>query len=121
MLGLNLKREIDQIAKDKGIDANEIIAALEEAMVQAAQRRHGADREFEARYNDELGEIVVRPRRVSREPCASLVNTDRSLENLHDRRVHARTALYTQLFQTLRHLVRQASNGELFYHAIMVA
>lgn len=55
----NLKREIDQIAKDKGIDTNEIIAALEEAMVQAAHKRHGADREFEARYNDELGEIEI--------------------------------------------------------------
>ncbi|MCH7869856.1 MAG: transcription termination/antitermination protein NusA [Myxococcales bacterium] len=59
MLGVNLKREIDQIAKDKGIDSNEIIAALEEAMVQAAHKRHGADREFEARYNDELGEIEI--------------------------------------------------------------
>ncbi|MFT5441756.1 MAG: N utilization substance protein A [Myxococcota bacterium] len=59
MLGQNLKREIDQIAKDKGIDSNEIISALEEAMVQAAQKRHGADREFEARYNDDLGEIEI--------------------------------------------------------------
>ena len=39
MLGLNLKREIDQIAKDKGIDAGEIIGALEEAMKQAARKR----------------------------------------------------------------------------------
>jgi N utilization substance protein A len=59
MLGVNLKREIDQIAKDKGIDSNEIIAALEEAMVQAAHKRHGADKEFEARYNDDLGEIEI--------------------------------------------------------------
>ncbi len=59
MLGQNLKREIDQIAKDKGIDANEIIAALEEAMVQAAHKRHGADREFEARFNDDLGEVEI--------------------------------------------------------------
>ena len=44
MLGLNLKREIDQIAKDKGIDATEIIGALEEAMQQAARKRHGQDR-----------------------------------------------------------------------------
>ena len=55
---LGLKREIDQIAKDKGIDRAEIIGALEEAMKQAARRRHG-EREIEARYNDELGEIVV--------------------------------------------------------------
>jgi N utilization substance protein A len=59
MLGQNLKREIDQIAKDKGIDSDEIISALEEAMVQAAHRRHGAEKEFEARYNDELGEIEI--------------------------------------------------------------
>ena len=32
MIGTNLKREIDQIAKDKGIDSNEITGALEEAM-----------------------------------------------------------------------------------------
>jgi len=59
MLGLNLKREIDQIAKDKGIDAAEIISALEEAMKQAARKRHGQEREIEARYNDELGEIEL--------------------------------------------------------------
>jgi N utilization substance protein A len=59
MLGLNLKREIDQIAKDKGIDAGEIISALEEAMKQAARKRHGQEREIEARYNDELGEIEL--------------------------------------------------------------
>ncbi len=59
MLGLNLKREIDQIAKDKGIDAGEIISALEEAMKQAARRRHGQEKEIEARYNTELGEIEL--------------------------------------------------------------
>ena len=36
--GLGLKREIAQVAKDKGIDADEIIGALEEAMKQAARR-----------------------------------------------------------------------------------
>ncbi len=59
MLGLNLKREIDQIARDKGIDTGEIIAALEEAMKQAARKRHGLEKEIEARYNEELGEIEL--------------------------------------------------------------
>jgi N utilization substance protein A len=59
MLGLNLKREIDQIAKDKGIDAVEIIGALEEAMKQAARKRHGQEKDIEARYNDDLGEIEL--------------------------------------------------------------
>src|SRR3972149_5594491 len=59
MLGLNLKREIDQIAKDKGIVVGEIIAALEEAMKQAARKRHGLEKEIEARFNEELGEIEL--------------------------------------------------------------
>ncbi|MBK7947947.1 MAG: transcription termination/antitermination protein NusA [Deltaproteobacteria bacterium] len=58
MLG-NLKREIDQIAKDKGIDSKEITGALEEAMRQAARRRFGQEKEIEARYNDEIGEVEL--------------------------------------------------------------
>jgi N utilization substance protein A len=54
-----LKREIDQIAKDKGIDRSEIIKALEEAMKQAARRDRGLESEIEARYNEELGEIEL--------------------------------------------------------------
>ena len=56
---LGLKREIDQVAKDKGIDRHEIISALEEAMKQAARREEGNDREIDARYNEELGEIEL--------------------------------------------------------------
>ena len=58
MLG-NLKREIDQVAKDKGIDSGEIISALEEAMKQAARRERGLETEIEARFNEELGEIEL--------------------------------------------------------------
>jgi N utilization substance protein A len=54
-----LKREIDQIAKDKGIDRTEIIRAVEEAMKQAARRDQGAEKEIEARYNEDLGEIEL--------------------------------------------------------------
>jgi N utilization substance protein A len=56
---LGLKREIDQVAKDKGIDPREIISALEEAMKQAARRERGQDTEIEARFNEELGEVEL--------------------------------------------------------------
>lgn len=59
MIGMNLKREIDQIAKDKGIDSTEITEALEEAMLQAARKRFGLEKEIEARYNDEIGEVEL--------------------------------------------------------------
>src|SRR4029453_12891208 len=58
MLG-SLKREIDQGAKDKGLDSKEIIAALEEAMRQAAKRERGLETEIDARFNEELGEIEL--------------------------------------------------------------
>ena len=54
-----LKREIDQIAKDKGIDRTEIIRALEEAMKQAARRDRGLETEIEARFNEDIGEIEL--------------------------------------------------------------
>jgi len=57
-LGL-LRREIEQVAKDKGIDKQEIIGALEEAMKQAARREHGQEVEVEARFNEEIGEIEL--------------------------------------------------------------
>ncbi len=56
---LGLKREIDQIAKDKGMSREVIVEALEEAMRQAARRKFGQEREIEARFNDELGEIEL--------------------------------------------------------------
>ncbi|MFQ5415739.1 MAG: transcription termination factor NusA [Myxococcota bacterium] len=56
---IGLKREIDQVAKDKGIDPKEIIGALEEAMKQAARREQGLDKEIEAQFNEELGEIEL--------------------------------------------------------------
>ena len=54
-----LKREIDQIAKDKGIDRKVIVTAVEEAMLQAARRRFGNEKEIEARFNDETGEVEL--------------------------------------------------------------
>jgi N utilization substance protein A len=57
--GLGLKREIDQIARDKGINSDEIIGALEEAMKQAARREHGQEVEIDAKYNEDLGEVEL--------------------------------------------------------------
>ena len=54
-----MKREIDQIAKDKGIESEEIVSALEEAMMQAARKRFGQEKEIEARFNEETSEIEL--------------------------------------------------------------
>jgi N utilization substance protein A len=59
MMFAGLKREIDQVAKDKGIDRMVIIGALEEALKQAARRKYGQERAIEAQYNEELEEIEL--------------------------------------------------------------
>jgi len=59
MMFEGLKREIDQVAKDKGIDRMVIIGALEEALKQAARRKYGLERAIEAQFNDETEEIEL--------------------------------------------------------------
>ncbi|RLA98923.1 MAG: transcription termination/antitermination protein NusA, partial [Deltaproteobacteria bacterium] len=50
---------IEQIGRDKGIDKELIIEALEDAVLKASRKRYGAHRDLEAHYNEELGEIEV--------------------------------------------------------------
>ncbi len=54
-----LDKVIEAVGKDKGIDKNLIITALEEAMLMVAKRKYGALNDFEAKYNPDLGEIEV--------------------------------------------------------------
>ncbi len=54
-----LKRLIEQMGKDRGIDKNVIIEALETAMLTAARKKLGVQVDIEAHYNDEAGEIEV--------------------------------------------------------------
>jgi N utilization substance protein A len=54
-----LKRLIEQMGKDRGIDKSVIVEALETAMLTAARKKLGANVELEARYNEDAGEIEV--------------------------------------------------------------
>jgi transcription termination/antitermination protein NusA len=54
-----LKRLIEQMGKDRGIDKGVIIEALESAMLTAARKKLGPQVDIEARYNEEAGEIEV--------------------------------------------------------------
>ncbi|MFH1080708.1 MAG: transcription termination factor NusA [Pseudomonadota bacterium] len=54
-----LKRLIEQMGKDRGIDKRIIIEALEAAMLNAARKKLGMRVDIEAHYNEEIGEIEV--------------------------------------------------------------
>ena len=55
----DIKRVVDQISRDKGIDRDILIKALEEALRSAAKKKYGNRIDVEVHYNDELGEIEV--------------------------------------------------------------
>ena len=54
-----LKRIIEQVSRDKGIDKGVLIGTLEEAIRSAVKRKYGMSDNFEVSYNDETGEIEV--------------------------------------------------------------
>lgn len=53
----DLKRIIDQVSREKGVETDVLITALEEAVKAAARKKYGPDYDLEVRYNEELGEV----------------------------------------------------------------
>jgi len=54
---LSLQSIIDQVSKEKGIDPAILIETMEQAILTAAKRTFGINRELEARYNEETGAV----------------------------------------------------------------
>ncbi len=59
MLITDIKRVVEQISRDKGIDRGILIKALEEALRSAAKKKYGSKVDIEAQYVEESGEIEV--------------------------------------------------------------
>ena len=55
----DIKRVVDQVSRDKGIDREILIKALEEALVSAARKKFGSNVDIEVQYNESTGEIEV--------------------------------------------------------------
>ena len=59
MLIFDIKRVVEQVGRDKGIDRDVLISALEEALKSAARKKFGNKIDIETHYNDQTGEIEV--------------------------------------------------------------
>jgi N utilization substance protein A len=55
----NLNLIIEQVGRDKGIDKAVIIEALESAVLTASRKKFGIQKEIEAHYNAETGEVEL--------------------------------------------------------------
>ncbi len=59
MLISEIKRVVEQVSREKGIDRRILIAALEEALKSAAKKKLGSRADIEVQYDDATGEIEV--------------------------------------------------------------
>jgi len=55
----DLTKMIDQVSREKGVEREILIKALEEAVKAAARKKYGPDYDLEVSYNKELGEVEV--------------------------------------------------------------
>jgi len=55
----DIKRVIEQVSRDKGIDREVLVKAVEEALRSAARKKFGGKIDIEVQYSDETGEVEV--------------------------------------------------------------
>ena len=58
-MSMDIKKAIDQISKDRGLDREMLIDTLEEAVRTSVIRKYGEDLDVEVSFNEETGEIEV--------------------------------------------------------------
>ncbi|HJK89210.1 MAG TPA: transcription termination factor NusA, partial [Polyangiaceae bacterium LLY-WYZ-15_(1-7)] len=57
---LSLQMAIDQVSQEKGIEPRVLVEAIEQAILTAAKRHFGADRDLEAEYNPQTGQVDLK-------------------------------------------------------------
>ncbi|MBW1616221.1 MAG: transcription termination/antitermination protein NusA [Deltaproteobacteria bacterium] len=55
----DIKRVIEQVSKERGIDSEFLITTLKDALKAAAKKKHGINIDIEVNYNEETGELEV--------------------------------------------------------------
>jgi N utilization substance protein A len=58
-MNLELKRIIDQVSRDKGIEKDLLVGAIKDAIRSAAKKKYGPRLDIEVEYQDDTGEIEV--------------------------------------------------------------
>ena len=74
---------LDQVAKDKNIDREVLVEALEQAILTAAKRTFGMHREMEAKFNEDTGRGRPVPDRQGRAAGRRVPGNEITLEDAH--------------------------------------
>ncbi|ABB39955.1 NusA antitermination factor [Oleidesulfovibrio alaskensis G20] len=83
-MSMELKKAIDQISKDRGLDRALLIETLEEAVRTSVIRKYGDELDLEVNFNEETGEIEVYQFKIVTEE----VEDEASQISLEDARAH---------------------------------
>ena len=59
MIMSEIRRVVEQVSRDRGIDKEILVKTLEEALGSAARKKYGAKVDIEVRYDEERGDIEV--------------------------------------------------------------
>ena len=82
-MSMELKKALDQISKDKGLDRDMLIDTLEDAVRTSVHRKYGEEMDIEVSYNEESGEIEVYHFKIVTEEVES-PNEEISLEEARE-------------------------------------
>ena len=82
-MNLELKKAIDQISKDKGLDRDMLVDTLEDAVRTSVIRKYGENIDVEVSYNDDTGEIQVHQFKIVVEDVAD-PDTEIAIENARE-------------------------------------
>lgn len=58
-MGLNISKVVEQIVKEKGLKKEDLIGAIEAAMLSAAKKVYGEDINLEVQYNPDIDEVEI--------------------------------------------------------------
>ena len=59
MITSDLEKLVSALQKEKNLSRDTVIEVIESAVVAAARRRYGEERDIESVYNEELGEVEL--------------------------------------------------------------
>ena len=55
-----MSKMIELLGKDRGVDKEVVVNAIEQAFLVTARKKYGIQGEYEARYNEDDGEIELK-------------------------------------------------------------
>jgi len=55
----DIKRVVEQVSREKGLERQVLVAALKDAIISAIKKRFGPKMDVEVNYNENLGEFEV--------------------------------------------------------------